>query len=119
MEKGADCSSALRRVVRNRPWSCDVLVPFSSGLAGLSRTATLVMLSRNFLCDALRLQKLKQVVRPACLRIRARHIEPAKGMRTHHRAGAFAIDVEISHEKLLACLTDLFFIGGIDGAGKT
>ena len=25
-------SSALRRVVRNRPWSCDVLVPFSSGL---------------------------------------------------------------------------------------
>ncbi len=28
MEKGAEMISALRRVVRNRPWSYDVLVPF-------------------------------------------------------------------------------------------
>src|SRR5260370_12148872 len=49
----------------------------------------------DFFGDGLGLKELQQVVRPARLRIRSRHIEPAKRMRSHHPARALPFPVEI------------------------
>ena len=54
----------------------------------------------QLLRDALRLRKQVKVIRPARLRIRPAHVESAKRMRSHHRARALAIQIEIAHVKL-------------------
>ena len=64
MEMGRSHSETPhRRVVQIRPWSYNVLVPFSSGFQNLFRP----MLSRNLFSDRLRLQELQQVIRSARL----------------------------------------------------
>src|SRR5262249_29002263 len=60
--------------------------------------------------DGFRLQELKQVVRTSGLRVGAGHVESAKRMGSDHRAGALPIDVEISHEELVARAPDFLRI---------
>src|SRR5581483_6921922 len=49
--------------------------------------------------DDLRLQEVQQVVRPAGLAVRARHVEAAERMRTDHGAGRLAVEIEVAaHE---------------------
>ena len=40
-------------------------------------------------------------------------------MRAHHRAGAFAIDVEIADVELAHGAVDLVLRAGVDGAGQS
>ena len=55
----------------------------------------------------LRLQEQQQVIRPAGLRIRARHVEAAERVRADHRARALAVEVQVADEEPLARLLEL------------
>ena len=62
-----------------------------------SRGAAIILL--NFFRDRFRLQEVQQIVLSACLGIRSRHIETAERMSSDHRAGAFAVQVQIADVK--------------------
>jgi len=64
------------------------------------RRATNKLLS-EFFAHRLCLGKQVQIVGTAGLGIRARHVEAAEGMRSHHGAGALAVDVEIADVEVL------------------
>ncbi len=53
---------------------------------------------------------MQQIIFPAGLRIRPRHIKSAKGMRPHHRARAFAVQIKIAHVKRFFRLLNLLGI---------
>src|ERR1700722_19850159 len=119
MEKGAGVIERLRRVVRNRPWSYNFLVPFESGLRSRPSNLTSPRLSRNLLGNRFGLQELEQVIRAARFGIRSRHIEPTKRMGAPHGARALAIDVQVAHEELLARLADFLPVVGVNRARQS
>src|ERR1700686_3761900 len=63
--------------------------------------------SRNLFRDRLGLQELQQIIRAAGLRVRAGHVEAPKRMRSHHRPGTLAVDVQIANEEPVSSLPDL------------
>src|SRR6185437_2685830 len=54
----------------------------------------------DFFCRHFRLQKQQQIIAAARFRIGAGHVEAAEWMHAYERAGAFAIQVQISDMKL-------------------
>src|SRR6185369_5031395 len=67
----------------------------------------------------LRLQEQQQVIAPACLRVSARHIEPAERMHTNKRAGALTIQIQIPDVKLFARAIQLRFVSAVNRARQT
>ena len=64
------------------------------------------------------LREQVQVIRAAGLRIGARHVEAAEGMRADHRAGALAVDVQVADVELADGAVDLVARLGVDRAGQ-
>lgn len=71
-----------------------------------------------FFCDRLGLNELKQIVGAARFGIGAGHVEATEGVGANHRAGAFAIDVEVADKELVAGALNVFRVGGVDSAGE-
>src|ERR1039458_6393781 len=72
----------------------------------------------QLLPDGFSLAEQIQVIRAARLGIRARHVEPAEGVRAHNRAGALAVDIQIAGVELAFGAFDLIFTGGVDRTGE-
>lgn len=61
-------------------------------------------------CYALGLRKKVKVIRAAGFRVRAAHVEAAKGMSPYHCAGAFSVEVKIAYMEALARAIQIFAI---------
>src|SRR6202035_4733553 len=72
----------------------------------------------DLLADAFRLCEQIQVVRAAGLRIGARHVEAAEGMRAHHRTRALAVQVEVADVELAYGAIQFLARTGVDCAGQ-
>jgi hypothetical protein len=67
--------------------------------------------------DRFRLKELEEIVGSTGFRIRSRHIEAAKRMSADHRAGTFAIDIQISYKEPVSRLRDFFVVVREHSAG--
>src|SRR5437660_791809 len=72
----------------------------------------------KLLCDALALCEEQKVVRAAGFRVRAAHVEAAEGVRSDHRSGALAVEVQVADLKLSGRAIELLARTCIDGAGQ-
>src|SRR5579863_6713916 len=84
--------------------------------ASSSREITRNKCLDDLLSHRLRLRKEIKIVRPAGLRISARHVESAERMCSDHRPRAFAVDVQVPNVELADCPFDLVARTGIDRA---
>src|SRR5205814_4945180 len=72
----------------------------------------------NLPSDRFRLAEQVQIIRPARLRVRPGHIEPAERVRANHCSSALPVDIQIAYVEVFHGPLDLLLRRGVDCAGQ-